>query len=168
MRCGGATSQCGVVGVVRNGVAGLGRLARLLYLAWAWMGAASTPELITSKACPRSQLEPHPVSAQIVFAVNPAQPCMDPRILFSRSAHISTASFHQLVRHFVTDAMGGNGPKDVEMGEVKAAVLDDEFLEVASCLVKARIGDVVLIFPDVFHRTQDVVVSRVAFIVEAF
>lgn len=71
-------------------------------------------------------------------------------------------------RQSVTDAMGGNGVKAVEMGEVYSRARDDEFLEAASCLVRPENGDAILIFPDVFHRTQDIVVTRLAFITEAF
>jgi len=68
----------------------------------------------------------------------------------------------------VTDAMGGNGIKDVSTGETFSRKKDDEFLEAASCLVTPDSGDGVLIFPDVFHRTQDIAVTRLAFIAEAF
>ena len=44
---------------------------------------------------------------------------------------------------------------------------DNMALEVASCAVHAAPGDVLLIHPDVFHRTQDVAASRVALLVEA-
>ena len=40
-------------------------------------------------------------------------------------------------------------------------------LEVASCVVHADVGDVLLLHPDVFHRTQDMAVSRLALLAEA-
>jgi hypothetical protein len=52
--------------------------------------------------------------------------------------------------------------------QVYSRARDDEFLEAASCLVRPENGDAILIFPDVFHRTQDIVVTRLAFITEAF
>ena len=44
---------------------------------------------------------------------------------------------------------------------------DTEALEAASCLVEARRGDVIVMFPQLFHRTQDVAASRLALLVEA-
>ena len=44
---------------------------------------------------------------------------------------------------------------------------DDLALEVASCVVHADVGDVLLLHPDVFHRTQDMAVSRLALLAEA-
>ena len=51
--------------------------------------------------------------------------------------------------------------------EVFAQERDDLALEAAGCVVHAAPGDVLLLGPDVFHRTQDVAASRVALLVEA-
>ena len=51
--------------------------------------------------------------------------------------------------------------------EVFSSERDDLALEAASCLVTADVGDVLLIGPDVFHRTQNMAVSRLALLVEA-
>ena len=45
--------------------------------------------------------------------------------------------------------------------------MDDRLLEAAGCLVEADEGDVLVFYPDVFHRTQDMAASRLAIIAEA-
>ena len=44
---------------------------------------------------------------------------------------------------------------------------DHRALEAAGCVVRANPGDAVLLFPDLFHRTQDLLVWRLALLVEA-
>ena len=51
--------------------------------------------------------------------------------------------------------------------EVFSQERDELALEAAGCVVTADVGDVLLIGPDVFHRTQDMAASRLALLVEA-
>eukprot|EP00966_Prymnesium_polylepis_P314668 7271028-Prymnesium_polylepis.1 len=74
----------------------------------------------------------------------------------------------QTVHQFVTDASGGNGGRDEEQLEIFARVADEEVLEEVGCVLDVERGDVVLLFPDLFHRTQDLAVDRLAFNAEAF
>ncbi|KAL1530531.1 hypothetical protein AB1Y20_001432 [Prymnesium parvum] len=68
----------------------------------------------------------------------------------------------------VTDASGDNGVRELRRVNTMASDLDQEVLEYASCQIRAQRGDVVLLFPDLFHRTQNMAVDRLAFIAEAF
>ena len=68
----------------------------------------------------------------------------------------------------VTDAAGGNGLREEEQNEGFAREKDAEVLEAASCVVRAERGDALLLWPDLFHRTQNIAVDRVAFNAEAF
>ena len=52
-------------------------------------------------------------------------------------------------------------------GKHPAEVADHAGLEAAACLVIAEPGDSLLLFPEVYHRTQDIATSRIAAIVEA-
>lgn len=52
--------------------------------------------------------------------------------------------------------------------ELHAQQLDREVLEAASCTVHASPGDAVLLFPELFHRTQNLKAERMAAIIETF
>ena len=74
----------------------------------------------------------------------------------------------QRVLQTVTDAAGGNGQREEEQTESFARERDSEVLEAASCVVRAERGDVLLLWPDLFHRTQNMAIDRVALNAEAF
>ena len=54
-----------------------------------------------------------------------------------------------------------------EVADVKSKVSDGRALEAASCVVEADVGDLLLFYPGVYHRTQDAELHRVSFIAEA-
>ena len=54
-----------------------------------------------------------------------------------------------------------------EVADVKSKVSDRRALEAASCVVEADVGDLLLFYPGVYHRTQDAELHRVSFIAEA-
>ena len=66
-----------------------------------------------------------------------------------------------------TDADGTSGWSLEDGYEAHGRRSDKRALEAASCVVEADAGDVLLFFPGVFHRTQDVDGKRVAIIAEA-
>ncbi|KAL1514550.1 hypothetical protein AB1Y20_003647 [Prymnesium parvum] len=68
----------------------------------------------------------------------------------------------------VVDAGGSAVEKEIELLDLVALQLDYQALEAASCVVHSERGDITVLFPDVFHRTQNMAVDRVAFISEAF
>ena len=72
------------------------------------------------------------------------------------------------------DALNGEPLRAEKLDQIKtrlpedaAESLDDFALDVTSCLVEARPGDALLFAPGVFHKTQDLLVRRVAAIAEA-
>ena len=66
-----------------------------------------------------------------------------------------------------SDADGYLGMREDSSFEINAREFDRMALEGASCVVEAREGDVMLFYPGVFHRSQDVEAYRVAIIAEA-
>ena len=51
--------------------------------------------------------------------------------------------------------------------EDASAGADNRALEAASCVVNVSPGDAVVLFPDLFHRTQDYAVWRLSLLAEA-
>lgn len=70
-----------------------------------------------------------------------------------------------------SSAQGGESIFDYGASQAPLDVVsrqrDVRALEAAGCVVRAQPGDAVVLFPDLFHRTQDLVVWRLALLVEA-
>ena len=81
------------------------------------------------------------------------------------AAHL--AGEDKRVMQHVSDANGHVGMREESTFDVTARELDAMALEGASCVIEAVPGDVLLFYPGVFHRSQDVAASRVAIIAEA-
>ena len=66
-----------------------------------------------------------------------------------------------------TDSKGTKGWVREAADDVKARDRDRDALEAIGCTVEAAAGDMLLFFPGIFHRTQDVEHYRVSLIAEA-
>jgi hypothetical protein len=73
----------------------------------------------------------------------------------------------EMVRINATDALTADGPRMESQGELHARERDTLALESVSCTITAAPGDLLLFFPGVYHRTQDVAAYRIAMIAEA-
>ena len=68
---------------------------------------------------------------------------------------------------YQTNSNGTSGWVRSSGYEVESRKRDQRALQAVGCVVPAEPGDVLLWFPGVFHRTQDVAGHRVAIIAEA-
>ena len=66
-----------------------------------------------------------------------------------------------------TDSNGARGWRLESGGELTARRRDRLALEAVGCTIHAEAGDLLLFFPGIYHRTQDVLDHRVSIIAEA-
>ena len=71
------------------------------------------------------------------------------------------------VWNMATDSKGTSGWVKEAADDLKARDRDRDALEAIGCTVAAAPGDLLLFFPGIFHRTQDVEHYRVSLIAEA-
>lgn len=81
---------------------------------------------------------------------------------------IPKAGSTQTVRS--SDAAGSalSGEIQEQLQETYARTKDQKVLNEASCVLDADPGDIFLFYPELFHRTQDIGMPRLAFIADAY
>ena len=85
-------------------------------------------------------------------------------------AHTATATVHVGAKgewQMASDSDGERGWKFESSSELIARARDRRALEAIGCTIPADPGDLLLFFPGIYHRTQDLSHARVAIIAEA-
>ena len=103
----------------------------------------------------------------VVTPLNYAQQLCDLALAMNSTMDVAPRKKPEDVWEFQSDAKGFQGWKLESGYEAFARRSDACALEAASCVVASDPGDLLLLFPGVFHRTQDVGGHRVAIIAEA-